>query len=415
MRTSCTRAVFANKKSRFFDTVSAIKSADVVSPICCILLILIGILAILSAQSYYLGSQWKSQFCWAMLGGVVYVVASVVDYKFFLKYGHYFYFASLLLLLMIFTPFGMRRFGATRWIKVAGLVIQPSEFAKLCTLILGAGILARSKIGNLKESLYSIFAVLLVFGVSVFFIMLQPDVGSSLPFFPIALSMLYVSNVPSKFFITLFTLGFLFISIVAWDIYSYHLFLDNNNLNPQTAIGQYEKQSILPLKDYQRNRIIAFVAPDMVDPKGTGVSWNLRQSLIAVGSGGIYGKGRGNGSQAKLGYLPRSVATNDFIFSVIAEEYGFIGGLTVIIIFMILIVNGLRIAYVARDQFGRLLSVGISVMLLVHVCINIGMTLGIVPITGIPLPFISYGGSFMMVCCLLLGMQQSIYMFRKKY
>jgi rod shape determining protein RodA len=127
------------------------------------------------------------------------------------------------------------------------------------------------------------------------------------------------------------------------------------------------------------------------------------------------GKGQGKGTQAKLGYLPQSVATNDFIFSVIAEEYGLIGGMCVLLIYAIMMANGLRIACMARDCFGRLLAVGISVLLLIHVCVNVGMTLGIMPITGIPLPFISYGGSFMVICCLLQGIVQSIYRFRSEY
>ena len=415
MKGSRFRDVFCRReKGRSFLSLFKDLEFDCVSPICCLLLVSVGIAAIYSAQSYHLGNQWKSQIVWAILGVALYLAVSLTDYKIFLKYGHWLYFGGIFLLLLIFTPLGLRRFGAVRWVKI-GFVIQPSEVAKLCTLILGAGVLARSKIGNLKESMRSIGLVCAIFGLSVGLILLQPDSGSSLPFFPIAFSMLYVSNVPNKFFIQLFSLFFVIVAVIAWDAYSYHLFLDKNNLNPQTAIGQFEKTSFLPLKDYQRNRIIAFVAPDIVDPKGVGVSWNLRQSLIAVGSGGIFGKGYLNGTQARLGYLPQSVATNDFIFSVIAEEFGFVGGMGILIIFMVMIINGFRIACLARDRFGRLLSVGISVMFLVHVCINIGMTLGIVPITGIPLPFISYGGSFMMVCSLLQGILQSVYRFRRVY
>jgi rod shape determining protein RodA len=239
--------------------------------------------------------------------------------------------------------------------------------------------------------------------------------GSSLPFLPIAFALLFVSEIPGKFFVNILSLLLIFLGIVAWDAYAYHLYLDEHQLNPQTSVGQFEKISLLPLKDYQRNRIISFVAPDIVDPRGVGISWNLRQSLIAVGSGGLLGKGRGKGTQARLGYLPRSVATNDFIFSVIGEEYGFRGGIFVLLIYAILIINSLRVASVARDRFGLLLAIGISVIFLTHLCVNMGMTLGIMPITGIPLPFISYGGSFMVICCILQGIVQSIYRFRNEY
>ncbi|MDR0740182.1 MAG: rod shape-determining protein RodA [Puniceicoccales bacterium] len=397
-----------------FDKKSGI-GFDPITPVCMLLLIIVGILSIHSAQNYHINTQWMSQIIWAALGLSLYLWMAFTDYKLFLKNGHWIYFFSIALLLCIFTPLGWRRFGATRWLRIGRIVIQPSEIAKLGTLVMGASILARSKIGKLSGSLQAIGSVLLVFGIPVILIMLQPDLGSSLPFLPIAFALLFVSEVPNKFFISILSVLLFLGSLVAWDAYTYHLFLDRHQLNPQTSIGQFEKISLLPLKDYQRNRIISFVAPDIVDPQGVGISWNLRQSLIAVGSGGMTGKGHGKGTQAKLGYLPQSVATNDFIFSVIAEEYGLIGGMCVLLIYAIMMANGLRIACMARDCFGRLLAVGISVLLLIHVCVNVGMTLGIMPITGIPLPFISYGGSFMVICCLLQGIIQSIYRFRSEY
>jgi rod shape determining protein RodA len=388
---------------------------DPITPVCMLLLIAVGVLSIRSAQNYHINTQWMSQIIWAALGLSLYLGMAFTDYKLFLKNGHWIYFSSIALLLCIFTPLGWRRFGATRWLRMGGIVIQPSEIAKLGTLVMGASILARSKIGRLGGSLQAIGSVLLVFGIPVILTMLQPDLGSSLPFLPIAFALLFVSEVPNKFFISILSVLLFLGGLVAWDAYAYHLFLDRHQLNPQTSIGQFEKISLLPLKDYQRNRIISFVAPDIVDPQGVGISWNLRQSLIAVGSGGMTGKGQGKGTQATLGYLPQSVATNDFIFSVIAEEYGFIGGMCVLLIYAIMMANGLRIACMARDCFGRLLAVGIGVLLLIHVCVNVGMTLGIMPITGIPLPFISYGGSFMVICCLLQGIVQSIYRFRSEY
>lgn len=388
---------------------------DWIGPACVILLIAVGVTGIFSAQSYREGVQWKAQIAWAVVGLSLYLVMSFTDYRILLREGHWIYFFCIGLLLLIFTPFGMRRFGATRWLRIGGIVIQPSEIAKLGTLVMGAGMLARSKIGKLKDSLWSIVAICSVFGIPVILIMLQPDLGSSLPFLPVAFALLFVSGVPNKFFITLLSGIFLVVSIVAWDAYAYHLYLDEHHLDPQKATGQFEKTSLLPLKDYQRNRIISFVAPDVVDPKGVGISWNLRQSLIAVGSGGLKGKGFRSGTQARLGYLPQSVATNDFIFSVLAEEFGFCGGVGIILIYAIMLMNGIRIANGARDRFGFLLAIGVSVMLLTHICVNIGMTLGIMPITGIPLPFISYGGSFMVICCLLQGIVQSVYRFRESY
>jgi rod shape determining protein RodA len=169
----------------------------------------------------------------------------------------------------------------------------------------------------------------------------------------------------------------------------------------------------VPLRDYQRNRIVSFVAPDKFDSMNIG--WNQRQSLISVGSGGLTGKGWREGTQAQLGYLPRSVAPNDFIFSVIAEEKGFLGSITVLSLFGVVLFNGIRIAGLSRDRLGTLLAIGVTALFTVHVFVNIAMTIGLVPITGIPLPFISYGGSFVLSCCLLQGLVQSVYRFRKDF
>jgi rod shape determining protein RodA len=152
-----------------------------------------------------------------------------------------------------------------------------------------------------------------------------------------------------------------------------------------------------------------------MDPNGIGANWNRIQALIAVATGGISGKGLGNGMQAKLGYLPSAVAHNDFIFAVLAEESGFVGGMTAIAAYFLLIFGCLKVASKASDRFGAMLAIGVSVLLMTHVFINIGMTIGITPITGLPLPFLSYGGSFLISCFILLGLVQSVYRHRKEF
>jgi rod shape determining protein RodA len=154
--------------------------------------------------------------------------------------------------------------------------------------------------------------------------------------------------------------------------------------------------------------------PDAVDPKGLGVSWNVRQSLISIGTGGLTGKGWTEGTQAKLGYLPQTVSYNDFIFSVIAEESGLLGASAAIGFFFILVFNGIRISQITHDRFGQMLAIGISIFLFIHIFINIGMTLGIAPVTGLPLPFLSHGGTFLLSCFMLLAFHQSIYRYREK-
>ena len=388
---------------------------DWITPVCMLILGVFSVVFIYSAQSYSGGTQWKMQIFWLGLGAGVYVITSLINYKLLLEYAHILYGASIVLLLLLWTPLGDSRFGALRWIDLGSFSIQPSETAKIGTLIMAASILARSKIGNFKDSLEVLGRVGLVFCLPILLIFLQPDLGSCLVFPPMAFALLYVSKLSGRFFATSFAISALAVAIVGWDIHQYSNFLEENNLNPISDKGAYEKHSLMPLKDYQRNRILSFVAPDVIDPQGIGVSWNLRQSLIAVGSGGIWGKGHNQGTQAKLGYLPQSVAPNDFIFSVLAEEKGFLGGVFVIGLYFIMVCNCIRIAGLSKDRFGMLLAVGVAMILIVHVLINVGMTIGLMPITGLPLPFLSYGGSFALSCCLLQGFVQSVYRFRKDY
>lgn len=409
-----TYSKFLYKLGTLFNDHSAC-GYNLISPIAMLVLSIIGIMAIYSAHSYSGGAQWQMQLIWVIVGGIVYLCVSKIDYNFFLQNAHWMYWISVAFLVVLWSPLGERRFGALRWLNIGGLLIQPSEPAKLGFLIMTAAMIARSEITALEHSWREILKILLVFCVPIFLIFLQPDLGSALTFPPMLFAMLYVADLSHKFFIYAISVVLIVVTVIAFDIFNYRLFLDRHELDPITNIGAYEKHSILPLKDYQRNRIISFVAPDIVDPKGIGVSWNLRQSLIAVGTGGILGKGFNNGTQAKLGYLPKSVASNDFVFSVIAEERGFVGAVVVLFMYFLIIFDTLRTALLSRDRFGTYLAVGISTLFLTHILINIGMTLGLMPITGIPLPFLSYGGSFLLICCFLQGVVQSIYRFRMSY
>jgi rod shape determining protein RodA len=229
------------------------------------------------------------------------------------------------------------------------------------------------------------------------------------------IALLYVSKLSQRFFLAVFGLVLCLGTLISMDLYRYSGFLEENNLTAHEARGAYQTQSWIPLRDYQRERIMTFIAPEVVDPRGTGSAWNSNQAQQAVGTGGLTGKGWQSGLQARLGYLPRSVAHNDFIFAVLAEEKGFIGGLLVIGLFSLLLANGVRIAGMARDRFGMLLSVGVTVIFTIHVFINIGMTIGLTPITGLPLPFLSYGGSFILSCCILQGIVQSVYRYRRAF
>ncbi len=387
---------------------------DWISPAAILCLCTIGVFFIYSAQLATGRGQWVQQIVWLAAGAVLYGAVALVDYKFWLKYAHWAYLGAIaLLLLLLWTPLGVTRLGARRWMDFGPFSIQPSEAAKLGALVMSAAILTRSRLGSVRGSLQTLGLLALAVGVPVLLILFQPDLGSALVFPPMVFALLYVSDLSQRFFVGALGAFALLMGIVAIDVYRYQDYLQTHRLSPSTDQGAYEPHGLLPLHDYQRNRILAFVNPEGIDPMGIG--WNLRQSLISVGSGGFTGKGWTEGTQAKLGYLPRAVAHNDFVFSVIAEEKGFLGGITVLGLFAVILWNGIRIAGLARDRFGTLLAIGVTVLFAIHVFVNIAMTIGLVPITGIPLPFISYGGSFVLSCCVLQGLVQSVYRFRREF
>jgi rod shape determining protein RodA len=373
-----------------------------------------GIAFIYSAQLPVQGRGWIVQLLWLFIGAGVYIGVSLIDYQFWLGVAHWFYAICLVPLVLVLIPgIGTQVYGSQRWIHLGPFSFQPSELAMVAVLLMTASLLVRSEVGTVRQSLGVLGKLALAVGIPMLLILKQPDLKSAIVLPPMVFSMLYVSRLSGRFFAGALAAFLMVTGLVALDTWRYLNFVETNGYSFQTNAGLYEKHSWMPLHDYQRNRILSFVDPDKIDPMGIG--WNQRQSLISVGSGGLTGKGWTEGTQARLGYLPRSVAHNDFIFSVIAEEKGFLGSITVLSLFGLLMFNGIRIAGLAKDRFGTLLALGVTVLFLVHVFVNIAMTIGLVPITGIPLPFISYGGSFVLSCCLLQGLVQSVYRFRKDF
>ncbi len=387
---------------------------DLVTPLALTALSVIGVFFIYSAQRATAETDWIKQIVWLGIGAGIYVATSLIDYKFWLSVTHWFYGGCIVLLLLVLIPgVGTEAYGAQRWLNLGFFSLQPSEPAKAAVLLVTAGILLREKVGTVRDSLAVLGKLALAAGLPLVLILLQPDLKSAIVLPPMVFSMLYVSQLSVRFFAGALGAFLLLVGVVAWDSHGYIKFMEENNYSFVNDRGKYEPHSWLPLHDYQRNRIISFIDPQKYDPMGIG--WNQIQSLISVGSGGVTGKGWTEGTQAQLGYLPRAVAHNDFIFSVIAEEKGLLGSLTVLSLFGVVLFNGIRIAGLARDRFGTLLALGATVLFAVHVFVNIAMTIGLVPITGIPLPFISYGGSFVLSCCLLQGLVQSVYRFRKDF
>jgi len=374
-----------------------------------------GMAFIYSAQFSTHGTDWQKQAVFLALGAGVYAAVALVDYRFWLGVAHWCYLAVLVPLVLVLIPVvGTERNGARRWIDFGAFSLQPSELAMVSVLLITASLLVSSKMATAGDAWRTLGKLALAAGVPILLILLQPDLKSVIVLSPMVFALLYVSRFPARLCAGSLVVFALVVGLVVLDASIYHRYLlelHEKGLTRTDHPGVAEPVALVPLHDYQRDRVVAFLWPDKFDATGNG--WNQIQSQIAVGSGGLTGKGWTEGTQAQLGYLPRKVAHNDFIFSVIAEESGFLGSFTVLCLFGLMLFNGVRIAGLARDRFGTLLALGVTVIFAVHVFVNIAMTIGLVPITGIPLPFISYGGSFVLSCCLLQGLVQSVYRFRK--
>ncbi len=340
-------------------------------------LIVIGIFFIYSAgfqsEQIPVSAMYRRQIGWAFLGLLGYITLAMNDYR-RLANATWWIYAAVLFLLTLVLFVGTEVYGASRWLSLFGIRLQPSEFAKLAVILVVARYWARP--GRMMNEPLDVILSLMMAGVPLILIVRQPDLGTAATLVPIVIGILFVGGVRLKYLMILLLLGLLLLPVV-W-------------------IGMGE---------YQRERIMVFVDPDR-DPYGAG--WNKMQSEIAVGSGGLTGKGYLQGTQNVLGYLPRTVAPTDFIYSVIAEEKGFVGAVTVLGLFGILLMSGIRAIWVASDPLGRLIATGITCMLFFHVFVNVAMTIGLMPITGLPLPLMSYGGSFMISTMLALGLLQSI-------
>ncbi len=400
-------SVFKTTRERF----------DWITPLAMAALCTIGVFFIYSAQLERHGGAWKSQIVFLILGAGIYTAFSLVDYRFWLTIVHWIYLGCLIPLFIVLIPgiggTAAEKWGASRWINLGFMSFQPSETAKIAVLLMTASILTRARVGTISQSLGTLGKLALAAGIPIFLIMLQPDLKSAIVLPPMVFSMLYISKLSLRFFAAAFGAFVLVVGVIAVDSIGYVRFMQENGYDFLRDRGKYEEVSIIPLHDYQRNRILTFAVPDVIDPRGVDGAYNLNQSLISVGSGGLTGKGWNQGMQAQLGYLPTKVSHNDFIFAVIAEEIGFLGSLTVIGLFGLVLFNSIRIASLARDRLGALIAIGVTLLFAVHVFVNIAMSIGLMPITGIPLPFISYGGTFLLSCCLLQGLVQSVYRFRR--
>jgi len=315
-----------------------------------------------------------SQAVFFAIGIVVYIIFAMFDYRETKNYVWYLYAIGLLMLIIV-DFVGIRIFGSSRWIDLGFFQIQPSELMKIFLLIFAASYFSNKE--NLKPLRILFFAVVSI--VPVYLVLREPDLGTALTTTVMLITVLLVVGIPRKY---------LFIGAAAIILASPLIWIS--------------------LKPYQKERVVSFANPSL-DPLGSG--YNVSQSKIAVGSGGLMGKGFGNATQSQLRFLP--IAQIDFIFSGWAEATGFVGSIVLVLAFGILIARIFIVSSLSRDKFGMIFASGVGAVILFQAFVNIGMNIGIMPVTGIPLPFVSAGGTSFITNAVLLGMTQSIYLRRR--
>ncbi|HBV85368.1 MAG TPA: rod shape-determining protein RodA [Desulfosporosinus sp.] len=361
-----------------------------------VLLLLVTSLFVLSTASYNLvkGQQYyyvELQSIWIISGVFLVIMVNRIDYQKLQKFSWYIYGFNILLLSAVFI-FGSEAKGATRWIPIApGIAIQPSEFAKIFIILSFADFLTKrqGKLNRFRDFIVPFLYVLL----PMLLIFKQPDLGTSLVFVAIFIGMMFIAGANIRKFCGLLLSGVTAVGIALWLHFSTNL----------PSWLKFAEGLPLPMKDYQLKRLTVFMNPAS-DSAGDG--YNILQSMWALGSGGFWGKGYRQGTQGQLSFLPEH--HTDFIFAVFSEEFGFIGVSILLFFFVIFLLRGIYIAMHARDLYGVLIASGIITMISFHILVNVGMNSGIMPVTGIPLPFISYGGSAMWANMISIGLLLNI-------
>lgn len=414
-------------------------------------LTVMGILFIYSSginsEGMLVSKEYSKQILWAVTGMIILGVIVFTDYRRFADRTFLIYLIALAVLLYT-RIFGRYVNGAKSWIGIGELGIQPSEFTKLVYIFYLAYFLDRS---DKSESSFSRFAkAVFIMAVPVLLILAQPDLGTSMVYIPIFLGMCLVAGIPLRYINMVFAGGGLLVLFTVLPLWEENIFrhpvpviriLTDTRLMLITLVtlsiittlsllgrlwykNKYyywityctgllifaiigSRAASLVIKDYQIMRLIVFLDPQ-VDPLGSG--WNIIQSITAIGSGGFSGLGFLQGTQSHYRFLPQQ--STDFIFSILSEEWGFLGGLTVFLVYLLIMIRGIIIIKKTENRFGVLIATGIVSMFFFHFMINVGMVMGIMPITGIPLLFLSYGGSSLWTALAATGLLMSINMRR---
>lgn len=353
-----------------------IKNIDWSVLICTIFLLIIGLFAIYSANLNSNEDEFTKQIIWIGISVPFIILCTVIDYDTIAKISPILY--GLMLIALVGVLFTTPISGATSWFTLGSFSIQPSEFAKVVTIVFLAMVISRMKQKGGKREMNRITRMLLLFlviGVPLALIVKQPDLGTAIAFITAFVLMLYTAGLNKWYIIIGITLVVIAVPLLYFFV----------------------------LPEHAKTRIDVFLNPDL-DPRGAG--YNLTQSKLAIGAGELFGMGYLKGNQTQLGFLyPKST---DFIFSVIGEELGFLVAAAIIILYVILITKAITISKTAKDDLGSLIAIGIAGIFIFHMTENIGMTIGLLPITGVPLPFVSYGGSSLLSNLIMIALLMNV-------
>ena len=357
-----------------------IKNFDPILFIIIIALIGISIANMYSATCVIKGNAglkiFKKHIYWHAISLIIFFIMLTFDYHFLKKWAYHIYSISIFLLLLVLV-WGKITSGSQRWFKFGPISFQPSEFAKLSVAIIISYFFSELP-AKRNYTLKEIWVVFLLILIPALLILKEPDLGTALIIVIFSCTVIFFSGIKKSSILALVCIG-LIVAPVVW----------------------------MNLKDYQKKRVLTFINPNM-DPLGAG--YHITQSKIAIGSGMVFGKGFLKGSQTRLHFLPEQ--HTDFIFSVFAEEWGFIGSFILISLFLALILRGLDIARTSKDSFGRYMALSITMMIFWQIFINMGMVTGILPVVGTPLLFMSYGGSSLVFTMTSVGLLMNIRMRR---
>ncbi len=390
---------------------------DFLTIIVTVLLVVAGLFAIYSAT--HVGDTdsngyFTKQLLWAISGFAVMTITIFLPIKIISRFSYLFYGLSLILLILVLFIGNVGQ-GAERWLVIGPIRIQPSELAKLATLLV-VGKFLSSKYADVNKFKYLTIVLALII-IPFLLIARQPDLGTALVFLAIIIPILFWAGM--NWFYLFVIVSLILTMILSFNLWAFMalmllivliLYLSQRKFIIAVSIffltigvGIVTPTIWNQLHPYQQKRILTFINPEQ-DPRGAG--YQIIQSQVAIGSGGIWGKGYLKGSQTHLRFLPAQ--HTDFIFSVVGEEFGFMGIAVILLLYLILLLRLVFIAASIRHQFGSLVVIGISTIISFHIIINVGMTIGLAPVTGLPLPFLSYGGSFLLANLLMIGIVLNI-------